>query len=112
MSCMKVLSNGMRLLISIITFYLFSVIIFSVLLSPICLTKCLTNVIFIISSEVEHRSVVLGMAQLENKPSLACAPPNILTEMPCDSDNTGELNDALIDDQVMVFPKWQATCKY
>lgn len=51
------------------------------------------------------------MAQLENKPSLTSASSNILTEMPCDGDNSGELNDALIDDQVMVFPKWQATCK-
>lgn len=85
-----------------------SVSTFFLILSSICLT----NGLFIICSEVEHRSVVLGMAQLENKPSLASAPANILTEMPCDSDNTGELNDALIDDQVMVFPKWQATCKY
>lgn len=52
------------------------------------------------------------MAQLEDKPALDSAPANVLTEVPCDGDNTGELNDALIDDQVMVFPKWQATCKY
>jgi hypothetical protein len=51
------------------------------------------------------------MAQLKDKPDLdTCS--NMLTEVTCEADNTGELKDALLDDQVMVFPKWHATCEY
>lgn len=61
-------------------------------------------------SEVEHRGVVLGMAQLEDKPSMH--PRAYITEVESDSDANGELKDAQYDDQVMVYPKWHETCKY
>lgn len=61
-------------------------------------------------SEVEHRGVVLGMAQLEDKPSMH--PRAYITEVESDSDVNGELKDAQYDDQVMVYPKWHETCKY
>ncbi|XP_032241462.1 protein similar isoform X2 [Nematostella vectensis] len=64
-----------------------------------------------ILSEVEHRSIVLGMAQLHGKPQLASAEHNIteITTEVVDSNTDEEMKDALIDDQVMVFPKWHAT---
>jgi len=59
---------------------------------------------------VEHRGVVLGMAQLEDKPAMH--PHAYITEVESDSDVNGELKDAQYDDQVMVYPKWHETCKY
>ncbi|XP_068689163.1 uncharacterized protein [Montipora foliosa] len=57
-----------------------------------------------IVSEVEHRGVVLGMTQLEDKPQLHSRA--YITEVDNDTDETGELKDAQFDDQVMVYPKW------
>lgn len=71
------------------------------------LTKCHD---FLFDSDVEHRGVVLGMAQLEDKPSMH--PRAYITEVESDSDVNGELKDAQYDDQVMVYPKWHETCKY
>ena len=59
---------------------------------------------------MEHRGVVLGMAQLEDKPALH--PQAYITEVESDCDVNGELKDAQYDDQVMVYPKWHETCKY
>lgn len=64
---------------------------------------------FVFDSDVEHRGVVLGMAQLEDKPPLTHA---YITEVENESDTTGELKDAQYDDQVMIYPKWHETCKY
>ena len=61
-------------------------------------------------SDVEHRGVVLGMTQLEDKPSLQ--PRAYITEVENESDDTGELKDAQFDDQVMVYPKWHENCKW
>lgn len=57
-----------------------------------------------IVSDVEHRGVVLGMTQLEDKPSME--PRAYITEVENESDETGQLKDAQFDDQVMVYPKW------
>ena len=76
-----------------------------------CLVRPLTKWHdFLFDSEVEHRGVVLGMAQLEDKPSMH--PRAYITEVESDSDVNGELKDAQFDDQVMVYPKWHETCKY
>ncbi|KAL9958944.1 hypothetical protein ACROYT_G036022 [Oculina patagonica] len=58
-------------------------------------------------SEVEHRGVVLGMAQLEDKPALH--PKAYITEVENESDVSSDLKDAQYDDQVMVYPKWHET---
>ena len=63
----------------------------------------------VFNSDVEHRGVVLGMAQLEDKPSME--PRAYITEVQNESDESGELKDAQFDDQVMVDPKWHETCK-
>lgn len=60
-------------------------------------------------SDVEHRGVVLGMTQLEDKPSME--PRAYITEVENESDETGQLKDAQFDDQVMVYPKWHENCK-
>lgn len=59
-----------------------------------------------IVSDVEHRGVVLGMAQLEDKPPLT---NTRITEVENEADTTGELKDAQYDDQVMIYPKWHET---
>lgn len=75
-----------------------------------CLLRPLTKWYDFVFSEVEHRGVVLGMAQLEDKPAMH--PHAYITEVESDSDVNGELKDAQYDDQVMVYPKWHETCKY
>ncbi|KAK2561643.1 Neuronal PAS domain-containing protein 3 [Acropora cervicornis] len=57
-----------------------------------------------IVSEVEHRGVVLGMTQLEDKPQLESR--SYITEVENEADDTGELKDAQYDEEVMVYPKW------
>lgn len=62
-----------------------------------------------IDSEVEHRGVVLGMTQLEDKPQLESR--SYITEVENEADDTGELKDAQYDEEVMVYPKWHENCK-
>ena len=58
---------------------------------------------------MEHRGVVLGMMQLDDKPSME--PRAYITELDNETDETGQLKDAQFDDQVMVYPKWHENCK-
>ena len=62
--------------------------------------------IFFKYSNVEHRGVVLGMTQLKDKPKLQTA---TITEIDSsiEPDDTGELVDASIQDNCVIFPKWQ-----
>ena len=58
---------------------------------------------------MEHRGVVLGMTQLEDKPQLESR--SYITEVENEADDTGELKDAQYDEEVMVYPKWHENCK-
>ena len=61
---------------------------------------------------MEHRGVVLGMAQLEDKPDLNRSGAYI-TEVENESDSSGNsFKDARYDAEVMVYPKWLQTGEY
>lgn len=66
----------------------------------------LTFLPLFIDSEVEHRGVVLGMTQLQDKPQLESR--SYITEV---ENETGDLKDAQFDDQVMLYPKWHENCE-
>lgn len=67
------------------------------------------SMVLFLKSEVEHRGVVLGMMQLDDKPSFQ--PRAYITEIENETDETGQLKDAQFDDQVMVYPKWHENGK-
>ena len=58
-------------------------------------------------SQVEHRGVVLGMAQMDHKPALG----QFVSEVQNDNEDP-MYNDAQIEDQVMPFPQWNQNCKF
>ena len=83
---------------------------YAVLILCLLFLMLLTDWHLLYNSEVEHRGVVLGMAQLEDKPALHSR--GYITEVENEADISGQLKDAQYDDQVMVYPKWHETCKY